>query len=409
MTTVDLQYGSHQQFDWALPPTGAASVHQGPDQDVALAAAVRQALQQPLDLPPVHAGILPGDRVVLAVEPNAPILAEVVAAVWDELAAAGVQAADVLILQPAELPGRPRFDPRAQLPEAVRSQVEWKIHDPTAADSCGYLASSAAGERVYLAREILDADFVLPISVAGFDPLLGYKPPGNVLYPGLSNLDAYKKTLGVAHQELQPEHDRPLRQLIHEISWLLGALYSLQVLPSTRRGQATAVLVGQPEAIFARAQVLLDEHWRVRVSERVETVVVAIPTTTHEVHWEDLGRALQAAQGLVQRGGRIIALTDLKQAAGPGVQLLKEQRSPRVALPPLRALAPEDLIPATQLATAADWAQVYLLSQLPTSDVEDLFCQPLESEAELARLLAGVEQCVVLGGAQFMHGEVTDD
>lgn len=409
MTTVELQYGSHQQFDWALPPTCAARIHRGPTQDISLATAVRAALQQPLDLPPVHAAIVPGDRVVLAVEPNTPILAEVVAAVWEELAAAGVQATDVLILQPADLPGRPRFDPRSQLPEAIRAQVVWKIHDPTAADSCGYLASSAAGERIYLAREILDADFVLPISLAGFDPLLGYKPPGNVLYPGLSNLEAYKKALGVAHQELQPEHERPLRQLILEISWLLGALYSVQVLPSARRGLATGVLIGQPEAVFARTQSLLDEHWRVRVTERVETVLVAVPTTGHDVHWEDLGRALQAAQGLVQRGGRIIALTDLQQAAGPGVQLLKDQRSPRVALPPLRALAPEDLIPATQLATAADWAQIYLLSQLPASDVEDLFCQPLESEAELVRLLGGLEQCVVLGGAQFMHGEVTGD
>ncbi|HEX6986792.1 MAG TPA: hypothetical protein VF170_15550, partial [Planctomycetaceae bacterium] len=88
-----------------------------------------------------------------------------------------------------------------------------------------------------------------------------------------------------------------------------------------------------------------------------------------------------------------------------GIELLRRAEEPRDAFRPLRQTAPDDLLAATQFAQAVDWARVYLLSRLDSDLVEDLFCVPVENEAEVARLLAsGDEPCVFIGSAQ--HADV---
>ena len=55
---------------------------------------------------------------------------------------------------------------------------------------------------------------------------------------------------------------------------------------------------------------------------------------------------------------------------------------------------------------AADWAHLYLMSELPRDVVDSLFMIPLESERELQNLLMGSEECILLGGAQHAWGQV---
>lgn len=403
---MELEYGADGSVVWEFPPVPGLRVVAGPAAHADLRRATREGLAQPLELPPLGAAIVPGDRVVLAVDRRQPLLDGVLEEVWRVLQAAGVQPADVTIVQPAVLGATERHDPRQGLPADVRGAMTWVLHDPTVEEDCGYLATSAAGERIYLSRRLLDADVVIPLTVAGYDARLGYQHPCGLFYPGLSNTEAFKKSHGQGHSELRPEDERPLRQLIDEAGWLLGVQYVVQVVPAARRGAGAEVLVGSVEGVGRAARSALDEHWRVRVEERVETVVMALPTDQHRVTWALLGRALETAKTLVERGGRIIVLTDLAAEPGPGVTVIREQRSAKAALQPLRAIGPEDLVPATQLAAAADWATVYLLSGLPALLVEELFCTPLENEQELRRLLAGVEAGLVLPAAQWVHGEV---
>lgn len=406
MAFADLQFGVSSQYRWEIPPECQVTTLGGSEETINLAAETRQALLQPLEIPPLLSAVVAGDKVVLATERGGPLLDPVIAALWETLSGAGVQAEDLLILQPAALGPQNRHDPRSLLPAEIRNAVQWKIHDPTAPEACGYLATSAAGERIYLARELLDADVVIPVGVAGFDPIQGYKSACGVLFPGLSTPEAFKKMHGLGHQELRPEDERPIRQLIDETGWLLGVMYVVQVLPSRRRGEAAKVAVGTIDAVGRSMRKDLDGDWRGVLPERVETVVATIPTQDQPATWEQLGQALQAAKNLVARGGRIVVLSDLTSEPGPGVALIREHRTPRAAIQPLRALAPGDLLSATQLASAADWAQVYLLTQLDPNLIEELHCIPLEQPQEMERLLSMAEECVLIPAAQFLLGEI---
>jgi nickel-dependent lactate racemase len=402
---VTLAYGYRGSFSWDVDPASLAARHAAPAASERLAAETRAAFSNPLDFPPLEQACVPGDRVVIALDRHTPAASELIAEIWLVVSRRGVEPQAFHVIQPVALDGVPLTDPRSLLPDDVRDAVTWTIHDPTDASRQAYLATTARGERVYLARELTDADVVLSVGEISYDPLLGYRGAGSVFYPGLSNTDAFIRSRGEGHSELGPDDERPLRQSIDEIAWLLGAQFSVQVIPSAGTG-AAAVLAGSIDAVLRKGRRLLDKLWRLRLPKRVPTVVAAIDAGCAGHGWDQLGATLATARNLVEKGGRIVVLSEMSSEPGEGVKLIQQHRSPREALQPIRRQAGVDMIPATQLAGAADWARVYLLSRLERHLVGELFMEPLENEGELARLLGNGAGCAVLESAQHTYGEV---
>jgi nickel-dependent lactate racemase len=404
--SVVLEYGASGRWEWSPPSSATIVCHSGPAEAVQVGPTLIDALAEPLDFPPLSTALVPGDRVVLALDRRVPESAAIVAALWRALEGVGIAPSEVCILQPASMTHAELPDPRQMLPATVRTDVRWHAHDATSDDASGYLASSAAGERIYLNRELLDADFVLPINAAAFDPLLGFRGPGAVFYPGLSTSAAFAKTLGQGHSELCPDDDRPLRQLVEEIVWLLGVQFAIQVIPHRQASAAGGVIAGSVEAVERNARRQLNREWRLARPERSDTVVAAVSSSDGPTRWDDVGAAIAAAQKLVTRGGKIVLLTDLAEAPGPGMELLRTQKSARTGLRELRTKMPPDWLAASQVAAAADWASVYLLSGLTNDIVEELFLTPLASETESRRLLDHATDCVLLTGAQHTYTEI---
>ena len=119
--------------------------------------------------------------------------------------------------------------------------------------------------------------------------------------------------------------------------------------------------------------------------------------------WSQLGAALDVARQLVSKEGRIVALTELRSDLTPGMQLLREVRSPRDALKPLRDSQPQDMLAASQIAKTLDWAGVSLLSGLPGDLVEELGMLPLDETEELQRLVETEDSITVVQSAQHVH------
>ena len=47
-----------------------------------------------------------------------------------------------------------------------------------------------------MAREVVDADFLISAGSIAFDPLMGYRGTNSVFYPGLSSADAMRRPRG---------------------------------------------------------------------------------------------------------------------------------------------------------------------------------------------------------------------
>jgi nickel-dependent lactate racemase len=403
--SIELKYGRHGRFACEINPRRMVVNHPGPAHCAAFAAKVRKALTMPLDFPSLVQVCVPGDQVVLALDRHTPCATEIMAEVWGMLEQRGIDASATRILQPAALDGVPLADPRLGLPESIRREVHWTVHDPTDPKRHAYLAATARGERIYLARELVDADVVISIGMIAYDPVLGYRGTNSVFYPGLSNTEAVARSRGLGHSELGPDDERPLRQFIDEIAWLLGTQFSVQVLPATGGGVAE-IVAGAYDSVFRKGQKLLAGHWHVSLAERADLVLAAVDADSAGHGWDQVGSALATARNLVAKGGKVIILSELDAEPEIGIELIRKSQSPRSALQPIRQQAPIDMIAAAQFAGAADWSRVYLVSKLPAGMVDELFMVPVENDRELVKLLAGEESCVVLGSAQHTYGEV---
>jgi nickel-dependent lactate racemase len=406
--SVSLKYGRHGSVLCDIDPKRILLHHSGPGQCAGFAGKVRKALTTPLDFPSLVQVCVPGDRVVVALDRHTPCSTELTAEIWAMLESRGIAAAAVQILQPAALDSVPLTDPRLGLPESIRREVQWTIHDPTDPKRQAYLAATARGERIYLARDLVDADVVISVGMIAYDPVLGYRGTNSVFYPGLSNTEAVTRARGEGHSELGPDDERPLRQTIDEIAWLLGSQFTVQVLPAAGGGAAD-VVAGAYDRVFRKGQKLLAGYWKVALDERADLVIAAVDADCAGHGWDQIGAALATARKLVARGGKIIVLSELDAEPEIGMELIRKSQSPRSALQPIRRQAPVDMIPATQFANAADWARVYLVSKLPVGMVDELFMVPVEDDRELNRLLAGDDSCVILDSAQHTYGEVRDE
>lgn len=399
MSARELNYGFEGQFRFKMKSDRIVVDHRAPLPLAEPRSAIAQSLANPLQYPPLEQSLIPDDRIVLVLDRNTSCAAELIAEVWKVLDRRDVAAERVTILQPGDFRGRSPADPRSLLPDSAREAVRWLVHDPTAASSCSYLASTSAGDRLYLSRELLDADVVVTIGSLGFDPVLGYRGTGSAFYPGLSDVDAVRKAQGLGHDELSPDDPRPLRQLIEEVAWLVGSQFSLQVIPSAGLGISN-VIAGQSDAVLEQGRQHVNDAWRIDVAERPELVIASVEADAAGHTWTQIASALDTARRIVARDGRVLLLTELADQPSDGIKLIMDSRAPRDVLKPLRDAAPPDLVSASQVAQALDWTNVYLVSRLDPQLVEDLFMIPLEGENEARRLIDGDEACAIVAGAQ---------
>lgn len=398
-SSISLSFGGAKPFVVPWPSGGPGRSFVPPQPQADLARRVAEALENPLEFPALRQAVVPGDRIVIVFDQRVPQGEILLAGVVEVLGTAGVEAKDILVLQPADTRAQRARDPRSALPKEIATQVQWKVHDPTIEAENAYLASTAGGERIYLAKDVLDADFVLIIGVTGFDPVLGYRGTGSAVYPGLSNTETLRKAIGQGHDELGPDDTRPIRQVIDEVQWLMGLQFVVQVIPGAG-GMAGAVFAGQAEAVLREARETLKRDWQIEAGPRSELVIVAIDEPAPRQSWFEIGAALDAARKLVSKDGRIVVLSQLQADLSEGMEILREAHKPRDAIKPLRERQPVDLIPATQIAQALDWANVYLLSRLPGDTVEDLCMVPLVDIEEASRLIEGTDEGIAIAAAQ---------
>ncbi|RUL88276.1 lactate racemase domain-containing protein [Tautonia sociabilis] len=349
---------------------------------------LRRELDGPRGFPPLAQNVVPGDRVVLAVDSEVPELARVVATLAGVLSGAGVESIRAVGLGP--IPASQRDDWPASVPLGE--------HDPGAADpmAMAYLASTGGGRRIYLNRELIEADVVVSVGVLGFDTVLGYRGPWSTLFPGLSNAETQaserKSPAGVGRRGSVLEESA-------EVSWLLGSLFHVGVLPG--RSGAAGVVAGEAGAVREEGIRAIEGAWTFRPEDRADLVIAGVGDPGRPTSLDDLAAGLATAAGLVRRGGKIALLSRAGGPLGPALSRLSGLDDPaRGGAKALRGLegAP-DFPAALAVADALAWADIYLLSALDDDTVDDLSMIALGSPEEARRLASVSPSCLVVSRA----------
>ncbi|HIF00037.1 MAG TPA: DUF2088 domain-containing protein [Planctomycetes bacterium] len=365
------------------------------------------ALRNPLGLPVLPKCMVPGDRVVIVVDPETPDVVDVVTQVWAQFQELNTDELDVTLLLAASSGGAGSKNVIDDLPVHVRSQLAAHVHDPTDEDQRRYLASSAAGERLYLSHYLTDADLIISIGTIGFDPGLGYRGTNGAIYPAFSDVQSINAEKRRCDSQLTPDDKRPLRELVDEIGWLLATQFTVQIVPGLAAGIEGAFCGATDQALAAGKQ-LVNETCRLTVDEEVHLAIVSIPGNSG-LGWKHLGAALATASRLVGDDGRIAVVAELPEHIGPGLEMLRRCNALEALLQPLNEEPPEDAVEVIQLIHALQTSQIYLFSNLDASFVEDLGILPLSTETELQRVIDSSDSVVVVPNANYVWAQVGVD
>jgi hypothetical protein len=358
------------------------------------------ALEDPLQFPPLRKTVVPGDQVVVALDGEVAEAGSIVEAISDTLQLAGVEASSITVLAGAGCRKLPELD------RLLQGGVKLAIHDPEDRTRLAYLASTAEGRRVYLSRLLTDADVVVPVGRLGYDPVLGYRGPWGLIFPGLSDAETARAFQTMASTEW-PDRDRPCPALSEsaEVAWLLGSQFHVGVVAGTP-GPAE-ILAGLESRVREEGACAVDRTWTFETDARAELVLVGIGQPGLPTRVKHLVQGLAMAARLVTHGGKIVVLSRAVGPIEPAVGQLLTIDDPRQAPAALRGLetAP-DFTAAQQLARVLAWADVYLLSALPREPFDDSTIIALDQPEEARRLVAASHSCIIISHGDYARVRV---
>jgi nickel-dependent lactate racemase len=359
------------------------------------AAMVRDALEEPLDFPPLAAGTVPGDHVAIAVDRGVPSFGEVVRGCVESFERAGINLEDISIVATDAETLRLC---REVLHEGATTRPQFVLHDPDDNDNLCLVGHTKRHEPLLVNRTIFDADIVLPIGCA--------RPGGGVydfLFPAFSNAAAIDDFRTPANVNSPADAEKKTKEA-NEAGWLIGVMMTMQVVPGADETVAH-VVAGEPQAVAQRCEQLYEEQWSLRSPREVSLVIANISGGPEAQNWQNVGRALATAESVLSEGGAVAICTNLDTPPGESLaRLIGSEDLEKTQRKILHDHA-EDSVSAWHMARALQRGPVYFLSQLDPETVEELGLAPISNIDELTRLAGRRESYIVIDDAQ--HAIVT--
>jgi nickel-dependent lactate racemase len=392
-----LRYGAHASVSLALRDEALVAHCAAPRGQIVadVGAAARHALQAPIGFPPLTQAVLPGDNVALALAAGVPRAETIVRVAVESLMAAGVAANDITLVRTIEDIQHGAADPLAALAPAIAGQIESLVHDPAQRQSLSYLAASADGKPIYLHRALHDADLVISIGCLRPEGTLGYHGVGETLFPTFSDTASVRRYR--SPKARGPSRHERLCKEAEEVGWLLGAPFTIQVVPGGG-DDVLHILTGDPVAAARAGRALCDEAWSFSLDERAALVIATIEGDASQQTWDNMARALATSECAVSDDGCVALCTELAEPTGEALQRLIGAENLDEALRDIAKTAPSDALSASELARALARGKVYLVSRLDDDLVEELGMSPIRAE-QLSKLAERYESCVVVHNA----------
>jgi nickel-dependent lactate racemase len=404
--SIDFRYGTDCQIRLDDLPAAAQHCALPHGDSVAdVAAAMQAALSQPIDFPPIGAAVLPGDSVAIAVDPQLPQLAAVVAALANNLVSDGAVPARMAIVLAAASDDPVQDDAlqddiRQALPADWADDVELVVHDPDSRQSLAYLGDTRAKHRVDLCRALFDADVL--VSVGRLTPAGSFQSLGvhAALYPTFAGTKTQRRYRRLATVGSPRRFLRQARNELAEVARLAGAMFTVQIIPG-RGDDILHIVAGAPSAVASDAEQLCRAAWETPLAARADLVIATIPDSSQTSCWDNLARGLASAARAATHEGALAICCQLDAPRGKGLATLAASENLREAAQQIRQDAPRDAALAMQLAHTLGRHDVYLLSGLAEEVVEQLGMTPLANGDELAKLARRFDSTTIIENAHL--------
>lgn len=298
---IAIHWGAASPLALELPARAILGDCRGPEgvRGPAAADMVRAALDAPVDVPALSSHVVAGDRVVIAISGNVVEENAVIAAVTDAVVRGGVAETDITLLRSADF----------TVAEDGRTS---------------YLAADTVAEPIYLARELVDADAVIAVGEWNWDASLAGRSIEGELWPAFSRRSSRESLVrGLAARPKKSLEE--WRTALEQVTWQLGLLASLRIVPGTNDSLAAAVFGSPPGSRRASREVAA--AWRPAVRGAAELSIASLrepspagaggaPSDGHP-GLEQLVRGVAAAARITEPDGTICVASSLHEPPGP--------------------------------------------------------------------------------------------
>ena len=356
---------------------------------------IGRTLDEPVEFPPLALALIDDDHIAIAIEDGVPEANAIVCSVTRYLVEHGTRQEMITIVL-----GSDNQDWRDRLVEELRNQelsdVKVVKHEPTHHDSHGYIAASASADPIYIQRDLVEAEVVLPIYCIRTPD----SPSASDKY-GMSPSFADATTQhrwNLAWLDDNTHHLHLQEKLSHEVGWLMGVQFAIAVVPASD-GSVSAILGGSPDPVFQRASELIRPLDAPKTTEHSLAIAFVEGDWTQQ-SWMNVARAAAHADMQLDANGIIVVCTDLKHLSDGILQLGSDESEDKLQRQLLSSDL-EDAFAAAVLSSIKSKRSIYLMSQLKSNQVENLGLAYIDSPLDIERLCREASSVCVMRSSQF--------
>jgi len=356
---------------------------------------IAKAFDEPIDFPPLPLALIDDDHIAIAIEDGVPDANTIACAVVRYLVQHGTRQEMITVVL-----GSDNQDWRDRLVDDLKTQeldgVKVVKHEPTHHDSHGYIAASASADPIYIQRDLVEAEVVLPIYCIRTPD----SPSASDKY-GMSPSFADATTQhrwNLAWLDDNIHHLHLQEKLSHEIGWLMGVQFAIAIVPACD-GSVSTILGGNPDKVFQQASELIRPVDSSPSNEHSLAVAFVEGNWTQQ-SWMNIARAAAHADMQLSTNGSIVVCSDIKQLSA-GISQLGSDESEEKLQRQLLGSDLEDAFAAAVLSSIKSKRSIYLMSQLRISQVEGLGLAYLDSPLDIERLCREAESVCVMRSSQF--------
>ena len=358
---------------------------------------VFKAFDQPVEFPELALAIVEGDSVTIPLEPGVPQAEILLEFVMEYLVEHGVAASRITVLVSHD---------HEQIVESLTTRLSKSAGGPVAvryhrgddAETMGYLAAAASGaDAIYVDRALLEADVVLPITVARDTDAWAHAGLYGIV-PWFTDSKTQSRWKHDCSTDSHAKKEKRLRAAT-EVAWLLGIQPVLAVLPGPQ-GNIDSLFFGKVDSVEQSIVEAVSPRSLPPIKERYDLVVVSIDGDKDQQTWENVARVLFMAENYVTDDGKIAVATNLEIKPGPPFRWLSGiEESDSIEQHLLKSHHPQSLA-AIEILRSRSKHVVYLLSKLPRELVEELGIGAMVDTEELEHVIGSSDSCLIISGAQ---------
>jgi hypothetical protein len=377
--------------------------------------AVADALGNPIDFPSIDLALVPGDCVAIAVHESLPHPELIVKAIVEWLLSK--HPASDLSIRVVLAPGNeslaqqldnwlatrwPVSDLDADrsadkasdktsdksITESTPSNSLQRVlcHDPDDQQNLEYIAATKQSEAIYLNRELVEADFVIPVYrwLEPKDPR-GHDP--YVVLPAFGDRATqarYAKSWLEQHEPARGTHKKA-----SESGWLAGIQYAIGAV-ANQEGLIAMLVGGSPESVDKACSegVQAAPNPTENPSQQgFELVVVELVDPLRVPSWNQVASAAWSAQRWLSPAGRIVVVATSLAEVTPGIGALASDDPDEELQQTLLTSSLQDAYAAAVLRDIQSRRSVYVQSQVDPELLESLGFASIRDPSELERLM----------------------